>query len=83
MPEVCYAALNAKPRSLFMPIMLEKLYDALRAANIPDDKARAAAVEVAEFKEAITDIRSTLKLHTWMLSLNTAGIAVILGKLFA
>ena len=66
-----------------MPIMLEKLYDALRAANVPDDKARAAAVEVAEFKEAIAEIHSTLKLHTWMLSLNTAGIAVILGKLFA
>jgi hypothetical protein len=29
-----------------MPIMLEKLYDALRAGNVPDDKARAAAVEV-------------------------------------
>ena len=32
-----------------MPIMMEKLYDALRAANAPDDKARAAAVEAAEF----------------------------------
>ena len=52
-----------------MPIMLEKLYDALRAADVPDDKARAAAVEVAEFKDAIADIKSTLRLHTWMLSL--------------
>ena len=51
-----------------MPIMLEKLYDALRAADVPDDKARAAAVEVAEFKDAIADIKSTLRLHTWMLS---------------
>jgi len=65
-----------------MPIMLEKLYDALRAANIPDDKARAAAVEVAEFKESIAEIKSTLRLHTWILSVNTALILAIVGKLF-
>lgn len=65
-----------------MPIMLEKLYDALRAADIPDDKARAAAVEVAEFKESISEIKSTLRLHTWILSVNTAGILAIIGKLF-
>jgi hypothetical protein len=65
-----------------MPIMLEKLYDALRAADIPDEKARAAAVEVAEFKESISEIKSTLRLHTWILSFNTAIIIAIAGKLF-
>ena len=65
-----------------MPIMLEKLYDALRAANIDDAKARAAAVEVAEFKESIADIRSTLRLHTWILSVNTALLLAAAGKLF-
>jgi hypothetical protein len=65
-----------------MPIMLEKLYDALRAADIPDEKARAAAVEVAEFKESISEIKSTLRLHTWILSFNTALIIAIAGKLF-
>ena len=65
-----------------MPVMLEKLYDALRAGSVPEDKARAAAVEVAEFKESIADMRATLRLHTWMLSLNTGGIAIIIGKLF-
>ena len=64
-----------------MPIMLEKLYDALRAANIPDDKARAAAVEVAEFKDSIAEIKSTLRLHTWILTTNTAGILAIIGLL--
>jgi len=63
-----------------MPIMLEKLYDALRAANVPDDKARAAAVEVAEFN--ITEIKSTLRLHTWILSVNTVMILTIVAKLF-
>lgn len=62
-----------------MPMMLEKLYDALRAANIDDEKARAAAVEVAEFKDAIADIKSTLRLHTWILSTNTAGLLVLIG----
>ena len=65
-----------------MPIMLEKLYDALRAGDVPDDKARAAAVEVAEFKESISDLKSTLRLHTWILSFNTALIIAIAGKLF-
>lgn len=65
-----------------MPLMLEKLYDALRATNIPDEKARAAAVEVAEFKESIAEIKSTLRLHTWILSVNTALMLAIIGKLF-
>jgi hypothetical protein len=54
----------------------------MRAANVPDEKARAAAVEVAEFKESIADIRATLRLHTWILSFNTALIIAIAGKLF-
>ena len=65
-----------------MPIMLEKLYDALRAADVPDDKARAAAVEVAEFQSAIAEIKSTLRLHTWILSINTAMIMALVGKAF-
>lgn len=66
-----------------MALMQEKLYDALRAANVPDDKARAAAIEAAEFDRALTDIRSTLRLHTWILSINTAAILAILGRLLA
>jgi hypothetical protein len=62
--------------------MLEKLYDALRAANVPDDKARAAAVEAAEFHNAVGEIKSTQRLHTWILSVNTAMILAIVGKLF-
>jgi hypothetical protein len=65
-----------------MPVMMKKLYDALRAANVPDEKARAAAVEIAEYKESISDIRSTLRLQTWILSFNTALIIAVVGKLF-
>jgi hypothetical protein len=62
-----------------MPVMLEALYDALRAADVPDDKARAAAKEVAEFKDELGDIKSTLRLHTWVLTANSAGILALLG----
>jgi hypothetical protein len=64
-----------------MPIMLEKPYDALRAANVPEDKARAAAVEAAEF-HTVAEIKPTQRLHTWILSVNTAMIVAIVGKLF-
>jgi hypothetical protein len=59
--------------------MLEKLYDALRAGNVPDDKARAAAVEVAEFRDSIAEIKSTLRLHSWMLMTQTACTLVLIG----
>jgi hypothetical protein len=62
--------------------MLEKLYDALRAGDVPDDKARAAAVEVAEFRNDIAELKSTLRLHTWILSANSALLAAIAAKLF-
>lgn len=69
-----------------MPIMLEKLYDAFIAAKVPDDKARAAAVESAEMRDQIVDVRSqindvksTLRLHSWMLATNTALVLLLLG----
>lgn len=50
--------------------MLEKLYYALRAGNVPDDQARAAAVEVAEFRESITAIKSDLAVLKALISIN-------------
>jgi hypothetical protein len=40
-----------------MALMLGQLYDALRAGNVPDDKARAAAEEVANFEGEIGKLR--------------------------
>ena len=40
-----------------MALMLGQLYDALRAANVPDDKARAAAEEVASYRGGLTKLR--------------------------
>jgi hypothetical protein len=65
-----------------MPIMLEKLYDALRAADIPDEKARAAAVEVAEFKDAIAFIRTDLAVLKGMIGINLALTAALVVKAF-
>ena len=66
-----------------MALMLGQLYDALRAGNVPDDKARAAAEEVANYEGELTkprlevgEVKSDVRLLKWM-----AGflIAVVLG----
>lgn len=43
---------------------------------------RGYPIELAEFREAISDIRSTLRLHTWILSINSAGILAVVGMLW-
>jgi hypothetical protein len=40
-----------------MALMLVQLYDALRAGNVPDDKARAAAEEVANYEGELSKLR--------------------------
>lgn len=57
-----------------MILMLEKLYDALRAANAPEEKARAAAIEVAGYETAIGELRSIQRILTF----NTAALALLL-----
>jgi cell division septal protein FtsQ len=55
-----------------MALMLGKLYDALKAANIPDDQARAAAEEVATYEQ----VKSDTRLLKWM---RGVLIALVLG----
>jgi hypothetical protein len=70
-----------------MALMLGQLYDALRAGNVPDDKARAAAEEVANYEGELTKLRLELgerigrvggdcSLLKWMVGFL---IAVVLG----
>jgi hypothetical protein len=40
-----------------LALMLGQLYDALRAGNVPNDKARAAAKEVAKYRGRLTEFR--------------------------
>lgn len=42
-------------------IMMEELYDALIAAHVPEDKARAAAREVAKHASGLDDLRGEVK----------------------
>jgi hypothetical protein len=65
-----------------MALMLGKLYGALRDAGATEASAREAAEEAASYENRIASVESLLRLHTWILSANTAGIAIILGKLF-
>jgi len=62
-----------------MPIMLEKLYDALRTADVPDDKARAAAVEGAQYESRAAKIEADLSLLKWMVGTNVAITLVVLA----
>jgi hypothetical protein len=59
-------------------LILADLYDALRAAEVPDGKARAAAT--ADFDRRIECIEIKLSL---MLSLFGVMIAVMLGGFYA
>ena len=40
-----------------MALMLGRLYDAFRAADVPQDKAREAAEEVANYEGELTKLR--------------------------
>jgi hypothetical protein len=61
-------------------LLLADLYDALRAADAPEDKARAAATAVADFNRRTLRIETRL---TLMLSLLGVMIAVMLGGFYA
>jgi hypothetical protein len=60
---------------------VEKLYDALRAANVPDEKARAAAV-AANFESRLNKLDADMTLIKWMLGFNLAFTIAILWKVF-
>ncbi|HEX9231346.1 MAG TPA: hypothetical protein VF869_05530 [Jatrophihabitantaceae bacterium] len=64
-----------------MTIMMGKLYAALRVANVPEDKAREAAEEVAAFEASLNDLRADMRLIKWNGALNTALIIAVFGVL--
>ena len=64
-----------------MALMVGQLYEALRAGNVPDDEARAAAEEVANYKGElgklrieVGEVRSDLRLVKWMVGFLIAGV---------
>jgi hypothetical protein len=73
-----------------MALMLGQSYEALRAGNVPDDKARAAAEEVANYEGELTKLRTelggrmarmegSLRLGQWMVGFVGAVVLGVLG----
>jgi hypothetical protein len=65
-----------------MALMMEKLYDALLAGNVPEDKARAAAVEAASYENRLARIESDLLLLKWMIGGVGGGVLTLIIKAF-
>ena len=68
--------------------MLSKAYDALIAAGTPDNKARAAAEELADFENRLASIdnrlagvEGKLSILIWAVGVNAAATIAILGVL--
>jgi hypothetical protein len=65
-----------------MAVMLSKTYDALIAAGAPDDKARAAAEELAAYESRFSKIETDLAVLKWMMGVNLAASLSLVIKAF-
>jgi hypothetical protein len=65
-----------------MALMVGELYEALKLAYVPDDKARAAAQAVADFEHRIGKIETLVAVNTAVLEMNTALVIAVAGRLF-
>jgi hypothetical protein len=65
-----------------MALMLGKLYDALRAAGVPEDKAREAAEEVATFEKDLAGIKSNVRVLKWITGTTLAGVLALVIRTF-
>ena len=66
-----------------MAVMLSKTYDALIAAGAPDDKARAAAEELAGYESRFAKIETDLAVLKWMVGVNLAASVSLVITAFA
>lgn len=59
-----------------------KTYDALRDAGASDEKARAAAEEIAGFENRLASLDAGMRLLKWMVGINlTATVSILLRLL--
>lgn len=69
-----------------MSTMISEVYDAFRAAGVPDDKARAAAEALSSenlaTKADINELKAAQSLQGWMIGFNLAFTMAILWKVF-
>ena len=66
-----------------MAVMLSKTYDAFVAAGAPDEKARAAAEELAAYENRFAKIETDLAVLKWMVGVNLAASLSLVIKAFA
>jgi len=66
-----------------MAVMLSRTYDALIAAGAPEDKARAAAEELAGYESRFAKIETDLAVLKWMLGVVLAGVASLMASVAA
>ena len=66
-----------------MALMLGKLYDALRAGGVPDEKARKAAEEVATDETDLAEIKADVRLLEWIMGTTLAGVLALVIQTFA
>jgi hypothetical protein len=59
-----------------MALILDSLYDALKAAGAPEEQARAATRDVAGYDNRLNRIERDMALLKWMVSF---AIAILLG----
>ena len=68
------------------------VFEAFKSAGISDDRTRKAAEalsdaahssDVTSLKSGVVELKSTVKLHTWILGFNTAMLAAVLLLLFS
>jgi hypothetical protein len=75
-----------------MAMLNYDVFEAFKSAGADEDKARKAAEalsgaalnsELAGVKSDVAELKSTQKLHTWILGFNTAMVAAVLLRMFA
>lgn len=65
-----------------MALMVGELYEALKLAHIPADKAWPAATAVADFERRIGRIETLVSVNTAVLAMSTAFVIAVTGRLF-
>jgi hypothetical protein len=65
-----------------MAVMLSRTYDAFVSAGAPEEKARAAAEELAAYETRFAKIDTDLAVLKWMVGVNLAASLSLVIKAF-
>lgn len=66
-----------------MAVMLAKTYEAFIAAGAPEEKAAAAAEELAAFESRFARIETDPAVLKWMLGVVLAGVISLMGGMIS